>query len=89
VQRVFDWTLSAGSACALVAGLAAFDERVHTAIVNAASGSAFRDIVIAGERVQQFIPSAMKSIGLQSLGNSPMVLFAVVSLAFFVLMFRA
>jgi hypothetical protein len=81
--------VAAGSATLLVAGLAALDTRVRDLIAGFLRGDPIRSIAVGIEQSRRFAHNAMDTVGYQSLGYEPLIIFAIVGLVFLVLMMKS
>jgi len=87
-SRFADGMVAAGSAALLVAGLAALDTRVRDLITGFLQGDPLGSISLGLARSQRVAHSVMETIGFQSLGYEPLIMFALVGLVFLVLMLK-
>ena len=87
-NRFADGMMAAGSATLLVAGLAAVDTRVRDLITSFLRGDPLRSISMGIERSQHVAHSVMETLGYQSVGYEPLIMFAIVGLVFLVLMIK-
>jgi hypothetical protein len=81
--------VAAGSATVLVACLAALDTRVRDLIAGFLRGDPIRSISVGLAQSQRFAHSVMDTVGYQSLGYEPLIMFAIVGLVFLVLMMKS
>jgi hypothetical protein len=88
-SRFADGMVAAGSATLLVAGLAALDTRVRDLIAGFLRGDPIRSISVGIEQSRRFAHSVMDTVGYQSLGYEPLIIFAIVGLVFLVLMMKS
>jgi hypothetical protein len=87
-SRFADGMVAAGSATLLVAGVAALDTRVRDLITGFLQGDPLRSISVGIARSQRLAHSLADSIGYQSLGYEPLIMFALVGIVFLVLMLK-
>ncbi len=88
-NRFADGMVAALSASVLVAGVVALDNRVRDLITNLLAADPGRTVASATARSQRFIDSVWDTVGYQSLGYEPLILFALVGLVFLVLMMKS
>jgi hypothetical protein len=87
-SKFADGMVAAASATLLVGGLAALDTRVRDLITGFLQGDPLRSISVGIARSQRLAHGVMDTIGYQSLGYEPLIMFAVVGLVFLVLMLK-
>ena len=86
--RFAERVIVAGSACALVAAIAAIDERVRGHITSVLTGGPSADIAMAGARVQRLARLVTETVGYQGSENASLVFLVLAAVALLVLMLR-
>ena len=85
----FGGVTAAGGVCALVAGLALYDERVRLQLSRIVSGRApSGEIATAGERMQEAVSVLVQAVADQSIEHAPLVVFGVAALVLVLFMTR-
>jgi hypothetical protein len=88
-RSVFGGLTAAAGVCALVTGLALFDERVRGQIARIMSGKTPTDeLVSAGERASDLMTMAMQAVRDQSIEHAPLVVFSLAALVLVLFMTR-
>jgi hypothetical protein len=90
MRRPFTGALpAAGGVAALIAGLAAIDERVRDQIVMLVRGGGpSREIVTVGNRFQELVMILVQAVRDQSIEHAPLVIFALAAMILVLFMLR-
>ena len=87
-NRIENMMVATTGAGALVAVLAALDTRVRDLIAELIASDPARTFASASMRSQLFARSVMDTVGYQTLGYEPLIMFAVVGAVFLLLMLK-
>jgi hypothetical protein len=86
--RYVERLLGVGSACALIGGIAAIDDRVRTALGNAFADASVGHLALSVDQGVRLVHSVYASVS-QNPAYAPMALFGVVAAVLTLLMLRA
>ena len=80
--------VSAGSLCAVGAGLAALDDRVRSFMANVLTSDPSSDLALASTYFQQLKRTLIEATGTQSIEHAPIAVFAFAGMVLVLLMLR-
>jgi hypothetical protein len=89
-RRLTDLTITGGSACAVMGGIAAMSEDVRGFIAGVLTGDrAAADLAASSLGAERLVREVVRTIGDYRHDQGPLMMFTVAALVLFVLMFRS